>query len=877
MAGVADTTPLASNGGPLRVFISYSRSDLPFVLRLQGELTAHGAEVSIDREGIEKSEEWWPRIKQLIAEASAFVFAISPGSVASPICLDELAVAVSAHKRLIPIVVDDVSGELIPPALARLNYIYFPKNHGDGDATAFRDAIDQLIRTLTTDIVWIREHTRLGLLAIRWNERGRPSAMLLRGAELKVAEAWLLTAGPHSPDPTDLHRAFIVTSRRVYARNRKIDVATTLLLAVIVASLGILAYRQKRNVARTLSAGLLAKANEDIRNGHVPEATVLAAEAVKKDPQNWAAYATAFEGLARLRYRLRYAREWCNHKDFLAVSGDGTQVATVETRGNNDAFIVEIEQIATGRYAARIELHEYPSAGIFSQDGRYLFVVGTTISVIDLTRGVLQATLAAKTNEYLNEKCLLDPDPDYFWTVNFGAIHRFDMKRRMYDRTVVQYQQLHSYDFRGTLPARIARRSDGKYVALAISGQSEDYTGEADDTGRIFLFDRTMTHAIAMINSGLISDMTFGETDGDANALYVAKPGGIIERWLLPAEIQGATNNGELPELKDKEVVVSGREINFYAMDPDPADSEKTQILPLGAHLAAFTSGRLALIDVKSGKQIDSGLFDNREVDFFSDAFRIVKLTSAFATVSQNSITEPRTQCGRLNVWDVVAGKYEAIDLRDVFSRTFQKRRRTESIFEDMGATGDWKIKALDGSHTRMAYLSQEADTRYSTRYVLNMVDIDGNGSELVASHHLAESVCGRSRALVATHEEVCAICRDDAEPPAAVCLEWSGVPKLRALGVAEIDSIARPSPRPPSRAELLMSRVVASVGGTKLESAADGSVLVFQKGHTPVLWRGTDILCGPVDEIRTKAMALTGLRVTDGLAVEVNATRFMQ
>jgi len=50
----------------LNVFVSYSRQDVSFVHRLLEALAALGIEAFVDREHIEKSEEWWPRIKQLI-------------------------------------------------------------------------------------------------------------------------------------------------------------------------------------------------------------------------------------------------------------------------------------------------------------------------------------------------------------------------------------------------------------------------------------------------------------------------------------------------------------------------------------------------------------------------------------------------------------------------------------------------------------------------------------------------------------------------------------------------------------------------------------------------------------------------------------------
>jgi hypothetical protein len=43
---------------------------------------------------------------------------------------------------------------------------------------------------LRVDLDWIREHTRLGEIATRWDRRGRPESLLLRGDDLDAAKAW---------------------------------------------------------------------------------------------------------------------------------------------------------------------------------------------------------------------------------------------------------------------------------------------------------------------------------------------------------------------------------------------------------------------------------------------------------------------------------------------------------------------------------------------------------------------------------------------------------------------------------------------------------------------------------------------------------------
>jgi hypothetical protein len=51
-------------------------------------------------------------------------------------------------------------------------------------ATAFEDA-------LSANIEWIRKHTKFGELSRRWEEAGKPRALLLRSPALEEAKAWI--------------------------------------------------------------------------------------------------------------------------------------------------------------------------------------------------------------------------------------------------------------------------------------------------------------------------------------------------------------------------------------------------------------------------------------------------------------------------------------------------------------------------------------------------------------------------------------------------------------------------------------------------------------------------------------------------------------
>lgn len=105
------------------IFISYSRKDLEFAKQIVQALKEDSLDVWIDWMSIWKAEEWEPAIRRGIEEADAFLFLISPDSVASKPCDDEITIALENHKLIVPVVVRDTERKLIREELSKLNWI----------------------------------------------------------------------------------------------------------------------------------------------------------------------------------------------------------------------------------------------------------------------------------------------------------------------------------------------------------------------------------------------------------------------------------------------------------------------------------------------------------------------------------------------------------------------------------------------------------------------------------------------------------------------------------------------------------------------------------------------------------------------------------
>jgi hypothetical protein len=217
----------STEAAKLKVFVSYSRRDIAVADQLVAALTVCGIAPTIDREDVHAAEEWRVRLGQLILEADTVVFILTPQSATSEICKWEVDEAVRLNKRIVPVLIRPL-GEAKPHDYLRgLNYIFFyeePTAAGSG----FGTGLAKLIDALTIDVDWIREHTRLGELAARWDRGSRSQDALLRGLELAHALDWHKSRPANAPELTALQREFLEASEdaeaaRTSAERRRLE------------------------------------------------------------------------------------------------------------------------------------------------------------------------------------------------------------------------------------------------------------------------------------------------------------------------------------------------------------------------------------------------------------------------------------------------------------------------------------------------------------------------------------------------------------------------------------------------------------------------------------------------------------------------------
>src|SRR5262249_18273934 len=220
-------------GEKLKVFISYSRRDsAAFADELVAGLELVGFAPFLDRHDIAAGEDWEARLDGLIAQSDTVVFVVSPEAVKSEQCTWEVDRTIELSKRLLPVIFKSVPDHDIPEKLRRLQFVRFDSG------TGFARPLSQLAEALRVDLQWIREHTRLGEMATRWDKRGRPKSLLLPAGEIDGARAWMEVRNAAAPEITDAQRAFVKASEE--AESARLDQEREQLKATV---------RQQRRIA----------------------------------------------------------------------------------------------------------------------------------------------------------------------------------------------------------------------------------------------------------------------------------------------------------------------------------------------------------------------------------------------------------------------------------------------------------------------------------------------------------------------------------------------------------------------------------------------------------------------------------------------------
>lgn len=236
------------------VFISYSRKDINFVRSLADVLEKSDRQPWVDWQDIPPSAKWREEIFQGIDSTCIFIFIISPDSLFSKVCLEEVSHALERNKKIIPVIYRSVPIKQIPLEIQSLNFLYFR------DTDDFEQSFSKLIETIETDFDWVRMHTHLLRLAAKWDV-DREKSLLLRGRELQDARDWLTNEQNKKPSAGPLHIRFITQSTKEensYQRKRITWISLALFITIALGLLSFILYRTSQSRLKVSTSRQLA-------------------------------------------------------------------------------------------------------------------------------------------------------------------------------------------------------------------------------------------------------------------------------------------------------------------------------------------------------------------------------------------------------------------------------------------------------------------------------------------------------------------------------------------------------------------------------------------------------------------------------------------
>lgn len=252
--------------GKSTVFISYAREDKEFVRTLRASLEERGIETKGDWL-LTTGEDYALRLREFNLGAHALLFVISPDSMRSEACRNELALAVEHKKQVLPISRRDHGDDnLLDSALRAPQWTFL--REGDD----FERGMSELSKAVNTDFALMDMHGRLLVAADNWERNRRNRSYLLRKDGLRNAEGWLAvtSAQPDKlPQPTPLEVEFIFSSRRARSRGTRIGLGIATAVAVSLLALSFVALAQR---SQAVANALKAESNAEEARRNATEA-----------------------------------------------------------------------------------------------------------------------------------------------------------------------------------------------------------------------------------------------------------------------------------------------------------------------------------------------------------------------------------------------------------------------------------------------------------------------------------------------------------------------------------------------------------------------------------------------------------------------------
>jgi WD40 repeat protein len=619
------------------VFVSYSRRDGEFVRQLVEQLEARGKDVWVDVGGIRDGEVFPAALRTAVEGTDGFVFVISPDSVGSRFCAQEVAHAVELNKRIVPLLLRAVPDEQVPEGIRMRNWIQV------GDGPELERTVERVVSALDTDLAWAKEHTRWLLKALEWAGEKRDRSFLLRGAELAAAERWLAAAADKEPQPIALQTEYVVESRMAALRRQRALVGASLAVAAVALGLLVFAILSRnqaisaRNTARTqaLRATSQALAAESQTQLAVdPERSILLAVAglhKAATPEALFALRRALD-VSTIRYRLPDAgNQSCAPANFtapgVAFRPDGRQLA----EGLCGGYIV-LADARTGTVHRRIRIGRVGSAVAYNASGSLLAAPSDRgVLLIDSATGSVQGVAAGHPQGRM--RIAFSPTAPLLAIGGNGRVTLWNTQTRR--ARILRFPQA----ARGAPTQALAFSADGTRLAVGLEQISPTSLG-------LLMLDVRSGHTLATARAA-VDDVAYAPNGAQVAVAETLHPAGNGRIVLLDART--FTHARVLAALP-------GVEMTAVAFDAD------------GSHVAfGGADGTAGLVSSPSGQRVASYLGQTAAINqiAFSPDGRLVASASTDGTTRVWRAAGQERQTldpgGAVNALRVVPGGVEAI------------------------------------------------------------------------------------------------------------------------------------------------------------------------------------------------------------------------
>ena len=635
-----------------KIFLSYSRADIPLARRIDETLQARGMETWVDWSDVQPAEDQMQEYLHAIEQAEVVVVLLSSASIASPYRRREVEHAVSVQKRLIPVVLDDFDPAGVPQVLRKLNWIFLRREE------EFAAAIEGLVEAIETDQDHLRAHTWYQNRALEWERSAQDKAYLLRGDGLHEAEAWYADSAGKDPAPSDLQVRFLLESRRETDRRQRLALIAASAALLLTVILGVLVWRQRNQAVQ------MAQVRATAESVAIHEANTRAtaeAAALQEADQRATAQAQALEAEAAALDELAIA----NSRRLASLSASRLNadeldqalllaVAAVTARDTEEARNSLVAALTFRPYLERILYAEADADDMFgtlafSADGRQL--AGShdskTIERWDVSTGQQLGAELVGSDDKISSLAYANGDQ---WLIS-GSYGREVIIWDLDSAEMLRSIFLEPRDSLGMVEALAVHEPSGLFaasvyemIAVLDLNQKGWYTVMSDPQGRV--------ESLAFSPDGLLvsgsRDSSFPYTDLGRVTLWDPLSGTMIGE-PLPAQYKGAHSVGFSPDGTQigaagvRNYLVPGDhvgEIMFWDFDGETArpgqvweTDEKTYELHYaqdGARLYTSHGDEVQIWDLASGEPAGDGArIDGRALAFSPDDTHLATLGTA--------------------------------------------------------------------------------------------------------------------------------------------------------------------------------------------------------------------------------------------------------